>query len=173
MDTDAPDTTPDARRLAEALTREHRDIDGGIEEFVEHLNDDADTVPAKPLLTAMRGLRRHIYLEETILFPPLEAAGMMMPIQVMLREHGQLWRAMDSLTALVVDASAGEQDARDRLGDACRDLLSLLDRHNSKEEPIIYPRADTELDPEASAELARFLRTGRTPEGWVCKGAAA
>lgn len=54
----------------------------------------------------------------------------------------------------------------------CRELLALLDQHNSKEEPIIYPHAESDLTPEASAELAEFLRTGHTPTGWICQHAA-
>ena len=54
----------------------------------------------------------------------------------------------------------------------CRELLALLDRHNSKEEPIIYPLAETDLTVAESGELAQFLRTGRTPDGRTCQGAA-
>ena len=49
----------------------------------------------------MRALRRHIYLEEAFLVPPLRAAGAAMPVPVMLREHGELWRTVDSLSALI------------------------------------------------------------------------
>ncbi|BDZ38992.1 hemerythrin domain-containing protein [Microbacterium suwonense] len=142
--------------LAEALTVEHRAIDDGIEAF---LGDEGDP---QALRDAMLALRRHIYLEEVFLFPPLKPT-MMMPIFVMLREHGELWRAMDGVDAAV---TAGEDaDA------ACRDLLVLLDEHNKKEEPIVYPRADADLDDEVRAELADFLRDGTYPEGWVCEQA--
>lgn len=142
--------------LADALTAEHRAIDVGIEAF---LGDAAD---AGPLRDAMLALRRHIYLEETFLFPPLKPT-MMMPLFVMLREHGELWRAMDEVDAAV--ASGGDADAK------CRDLLVLLDEHNRKEEPIIYPRADADLDEGVRAELADFLESGTYPDGWVCEQA--
>ena len=89
-----------------------------------------------------------------------------MPILVMMREHGQLWRTMDTLTDLL----AGGNNSR-RLGDACAQLLDQLHQHNSKEEPVIYPHADTDLPPHTSAELSRFIQTGRTPDGWVCQQA--
>lgn len=145
--------------LAQALEREHRQIDGGIEEYTKAL-DAGDGDPA-PLLRAMDGLRRHIYLEEEFLFPPLKEAGMTMPIFVMLREHGELWDAMDALDALL----AGDT-ASDALQNACRELLAKLDSHNSKEEPIIYPQADAKLDPDATARLHEFLDSGAMPEGW-------
>jgi hemerythrin-like domain-containing protein len=158
---------PENVTLGSALEREHRDIDGGIEAFVAQLTDGP--ADPSPLMRAMDALRRHIYLEEEFLFPPLKAAGMTMPIFVMLREHGALWNAMDALDARIAD-DAAEPDAV--LG-ACRDLLAQLDAHNSKEEPIIYTQADRILTAEASDELREFLDHGRIPEGWVCATAAA
>jgi len=150
--------------LGSALEREHREIDGGIEEYLEALpKGDADP---GPLVRSMEGLRRHIYLEEEFLFPPMREAGMVMPIFVMLREHGGLWRAMDALEPRLGSASAEE------IASACQDLLSLLDSHNSKEEPIIYTQADEILTADASAELSDFLDAGTLPEGWVCEKAA-
>lgn len=148
--------------LAAALEREHREIDSGIEAYTASAGGN-DT---SPLLRSMAGLRRHIYLEETFLFPPLRAGGLMMPIMVMLREHGELWRSMDALDELIAD---GAEPAA--LIAACRELLAQLDKHNMKEEPIIYPRADDGLSPEAAEELAAFIEAGRMPDGWVCEGA--
>ncbi|HEY5221785.1 MAG TPA: hemerythrin domain-containing protein [Microbacteriaceae bacterium] len=151
--------------LGSALEREHRDIDGGIEAFAAGLA--AGGTDTEPLIRAMTGLRRHIYLEEEFLFPPLREAGMVMPIFVMLREHGELWTTMDSVDALLV----ADTDSETVLS-ACRELLAQLDAHNSKEEPIIYTKADTILTQEASAELAAFLSAGQMPAGWVCAKAA-
>ena len=122
----------------------------------------------EPLTAALEALRRHICLEEVFLFPPIREAGMVMRIFVMMREHGELWRTIDALTDLLADG----KDRR-RLGDTCRQLLDQLDQHNSKEEPVIYPHADTDLPPQTSAELTRFIETGRTPDGWVCLRAGA
>jgi regulator of cell morphogenesis and NO signaling len=157
------DMTVDEHPLASALEREHWEIDSGIEQYTA-----ADGGDTSPLLRSIAGLRRHIYLEEKFLFPPLRAAGLMMPILVMLREHGDLWRSMDALDALIADGAD-----RTTVVDACRELLAKLDKHNLKEEPIIYPRADNGLTPEAAEELAAFIEAGRMPEGWVCEGAAA
>ncbi|GAB3557127.1 hemerythrin domain-containing protein [Spelaeicoccus albus] len=151
--------------LQAALEREHRDIDGGIEAYTAGLaSGDSDP---DPLIRAMNGLRRHIYLEEEFLFPPLKAAGMVMPIFVMLREHGGLWDRMDALDdALARAADAGAME------EACTELLRLLDEHNSKEEPIIYTQADETLDGEAGEELKAFLESGTMPDGWVCERAS-
>ncbi len=150
--------------LSVVLEREHHEIDSGITTFIEKL--DGGWVQPEPLSAALEALRRHIYLEEIILFPPIREAGLTMPIFVMMREHGELWRTMGALTDLLADGADSEQ-----LRDTCRQLLGQLEQHNSKEEPIIYPHADTDLPAQVSAELARFIETGRTPDGWVCQQA--
>jgi iron-sulfur cluster repair protein YtfE (RIC family) len=152
--------------LAAALEREHREIDGGIEAFLDKL--DAGSLTAEPLTAALAALRRHIYLEEVLLFPPIRAGGLVMPIFVMIREHGEIWQTMDAVADLL-----GAGTDSDRLRDTCRRLLSQLEQHNAKEEPVIYPHADTDMPPEAGAQLSRFIETGRTPDGWVCQQASA
>lgn len=150
--------------LSTLLEREHEEIDGGIEEYADGLSSGG--TDSAPLLRAMAALRRHIYLEEEFIFPTLRTAGLMMPVFVMLREHGEIWDAMASLDVqLAADADSQTMD------DACRDLLTRLDAHNSKEEPIIYPRADADLPDEATNRLRDFLDAGAMPEGWRCEKA--
>ncbi|MGH3558677.1 MAG: hemerythrin domain-containing protein [Mycobacterium sp.] len=150
--------------LSVVLERQHREIDSGISTFIEKI--DAGSVQPELLAAALEALRRHLYLEEIFLFPPIREAGMVMPIFVMMREHGELWRTMCTLTDLLADGADSEQ-----LRDTCRQLLGQLDQHNSKEEPVIYPHADTDLPPQVSAELDRFIQTGRIPDGWICQQA--
>ena len=149
--------------LGEALEREHREIDEGIETFLTDPRGYEHGIAA--LRRAIEALRRHIFLEEEFLFPPLRDAGMIAPVLVMLREHGDLWTAMDALEAAL---APGAEHAP--ASDACRDLLARLDRHNTKEEAVLYPRAETALAGPAAERLSALLETGRTPEGWVCAG---
>lgn len=151
--------------LATALEREHREIDRGIEAFLAGREQDGGD--AEPLRQAMAALRRHIFLEEEFLFPPLREAGLV-AVFVMLREHGEIW---DTMAAL--DAELAERPDGVAVSESCRELLARLERHNAKEEPIVYPQADAVLDPAAGAELEAFVETGRMPEGWVCARAAA
>jgi regulator of cell morphogenesis and NO signaling len=150
--------------LSVVLEREHHEIDSAIAAFIEKL--DGGCVEPGPLSAALEALRRHIYLEETFLFPPLREAGMLMPIFVMMREHGELWRTMGALSGLIVDGADSTQ-----LRGTCHRLLGQLELHNSKEEPIIYPHADSDLPAQVGAELARFIETGHLPDGWVCQQA--
>lgn len=155
------------KTLAAALEKEHRAIDGGIEEYTDILN--AGHSDSAPLRRSMDGLRRHIYLEEKFLFPPMRAAGTaVMALMVMMREHGQLWDSMDALEKQLAEAADADAQLK-----ACRDLLALLDKHNSKEEPVIYAQADDVLSAEATGELSAFLAEGVLPAGWTCEKAGA
>src|SRR5699024_5483125 len=85
----------ETEKLSAALEREHREIDTGIEQYTTGVG--AGGVDTAPLKRAMEGLRRHIYLEEEFLFPPLRAGGLMAPLFVMVKEHGELWQTMDRI----------------------------------------------------------------------------
>ena len=152
--------------LASALEHEHREIDRAIDSYLAGAADgEART---RSLAEAVQALRRHIYLEEEFLFPPLRDAGFVAPIFVMLREHGELWRTMDSIER----ALAGET-ADVAVPGECKWLLAQLEKHNAKEEPILYPHADKVLGAPASAKLRMFLESGRMPDGWECARAVA
>lgn len=148
--------------VAEALEREHDEIDDGIEEFAAALvGGDPDP---QPLTRAVAALRRHIYLEEEFLFPPLRAAGLVMPVFVMVREHGQVWKLLDALDDALRDGAG-----RTSVAALLHDLQEQLEAHNLKEEQILYPQTEQALTVAAAAELRELLDTGRTPEGWSCE----
>lgn len=146
--------------VAAALEREHQQVDAGLGAFLTELDDGR--VDADGLTTALEALRRHIYLEERILFPAIRRGAMAMPVAVMMSEHGEIWRAIDALVELV------DAGATDRIGSAGRHLLDQLAEHNDKEEQVIYPVADTGLGPDQTAELADFIETGFMPDCWEC-----
>lgn len=154
--------------LSAALEREHQEVDTGIASFLAKLA--AGSVDADALRGTLAALRRHIYLEEQLLFPPISKGAQMMSVFGMIRGHGEIWRTMDALD----DLAAGPGDAadHDELREACQRLLTLLADHNKVEEPVIYPAADTGLTPEQAAAVADFLESGRMPDGWVCAKAA-
>lgn len=144
--------------LAVALEREHKEIDEGIAAF-----DRAPAEHQDELGRAAQALRRHIYLEEAYLFPALQTGGLVAPVFVMLREHGEMWRTLDAL-ALEVRADPAGPGAKQLL----HELTVQLQHHNMKEERILYPQADDALDEQQAAHLRGFLVDGTMPEGWVC-----
>jgi hemerythrin-like domain-containing protein len=150
--------------LSTLLEQEHHEIDAGIEAFVRGV--DAGGARVGDLSRAVAALRRHIYLEEEFLFPPLRSAGMLAPVLVMLREHGEIWRSLDAIDGIDVDKDPAAA------AKVCAQLLDLLSVHYAKEEPIIYPQGDTVLSEQAQAELRSFIDSGEMPPGWVCAQAA-
>lgn len=149
--------------LGAALEREHHEIDEGVERFSSEELGAGERVES--LRRAIAALRRHIFLEEAYLFPPMKA-DLAMPTMVMLREHGEIWRNLDRIEA-GLDHDQSEEATRE----ACRQLLVQLDLHNSKEEPIFYESADETLSEAQTAVLKDLVDDGEMPEGWVCENA--
>ena len=156
----------DAETLSVALEREHHEIDEGLAAFI-HKASEGD-IDSRLLRAAFDKLRRHIYLEEALLFPSLRAAGLLGPVLVMLREHGEIWREMDA-----VQAQDRDGVPHDDLVAATERLLEDLARHNAKEEPILYPQADLVVDGAQQDEVRQFIESGRMPDGWVAEQAIA
>lgn len=150
-----------ADSLVAMLEDEHQQIDAAIDGFLADRSPDGRETG--PLLAAVSALRRHIYLEEEFLFPSLPDPALAAPVFVMLREHAQIWRLLDSLER---EIRADDGEAATQL---CRQLGVLLLHHNQKEERIIYPAAaETIPDPtlEQIAELSET--TPGAPTNWIC-----
>lgn len=152
--------------LSAALEREHHEIDDIVEDIAQSDPATLTEVQCDGLKHAVTLLRRHIYLEEEFLFPPLREAGMAGPVMVMLHEHGQMWQVLDTLDDLLVGSDPGPATL------LCQDLLTQLAAHNMKEERILYPQAETLVPADELAELTRLVDTATLPAEWVCTGAA-
>lgn len=151
--------------LSVAMKHEHHEVDTGIEAFLEKL--DSGVVDADGLTATLNILRRHAYMEENFIFPPLRQGHLMMSIFGMLRGHGEIWRTMDKATELAADGSDHEQ-----IRATCQQLLAQLAQHNKVEEAVVYSGADVDLDPANTAKWAEFIDAGTMPDGWVCEKAA-
>lgn len=102
-----------------------------------------------------KSMRRHFEMEETVLFPALEAATGMRggPTMVMRMEHQQVRGLLDQMT------SAAARNEWETVVDQGDTLLMLLQQHNVKEEGILYPMAEQHLAAgwaDVAAQLARF-----------------
>lgn len=154
-----PPGGPELSGEAALLAHEHEDVDAALEAFVSGGSDIA--AAGEAALEAVGELKRHIYSEEEFLFGPLVAAGLVMPIAVMRREHIDLWRCCDDLAELV--AAGSVEQARE----AARQLLGKLAEHNLKEERVVYTAAETVLTAEQKRRLHESL-TQELPVGWTC-----
>src|SRR5690625_4310136 len=165
--------------IAEALIREHHEIDAGIESFISRITAAGQEPTAAEvgesaaaLLGSFAALRRHIYLEEEFIFPALDDPSVSMALMVMYREHGQIWRLMDQVEQNISANDAASNHAPSEILTTCQAMLTELERHNAKEGPIIYPHTDADLSESERQRLKNFLDTGQMPAGWVCREAA-
>lgn len=147
--------------IARDLKAEHRSIDALLEQFVSGLDEE---VRPGPFRDSARELRQHIYVEEAHLFPPLREAGIIPPVLVMLREHGQIWTVLDEIDAHLDDASDPAELRR-----LCEMLTGMLGAHNDKEEAILYRAAVEVLDPVVQEQISNAMVDDTLPDGWRCE----
>jgi hemerythrin-like domain-containing protein len=138
------------------FTQDHREIDA-LWADVERAVDADDPAPAERAFVAFdRALRRHIEMEETVLFRAFEQATGMTgggPTFVMRQEHRQMHGLLDGMAAAV------KARQPDRLLEGGDTLLMLIQQHNVKEEGMLYPMAEQHLEDWAplAATLERML----------------
>ena len=142
--------------LVTYFTQGHRGCEGSWAE-VEAAADAGDDEAVRARWQDFeRGFRRHMAMEETLLFPAVEAATGMRdsgPTHVMRTEHEQMRAVLDQM------AAAMERGDREELLDQGDTLHILIQQHNVKEEGVLYPLAERTLDPqwpELREKLDRF-----------------
>jgi iron-sulfur cluster repair protein YtfE (RIC family) len=124
------------------LSWDHDRLDGLLSEATQRV-EEGHLPQARSIFAAFdEGLRRHIRLEEDLLFPLFESRTGMRngPTNVMRAEHrvieGELERMRRGLEA--GDAS--------EYGTGLANLHGVLGPHNAKEEHVLYPTTDDMLD---------------------------
>jgi iron-sulfur cluster repair protein YtfE (RIC family) len=134
------------------LTADHRRLDELFDRACEHCGMGA-LILARDLWGELdQGLRRHIALEESTVFPTfLERTGITGPIAVMRHEHRQIEALLQTAAcALAEDDTAG-------FSQAAGALRQLLGAHNHKEERVLYPKTDASLSLAEQRHLAERL----------------
>jgi hemerythrin-like domain-containing protein len=99
----------------------------------------------------LRRLRRHIEMEEQVLFPAFEQrTGMLTtgPSRVMRMEHELMRPILDEMHEAVAAQDGGGYQR------AAKALLDILVPHNRKEEQMMYPMLDRAAGEDAQALLA-------------------
>lgn len=142
---------------SQRLEAQHRRIDRGIEGVLDR------TAALSDLADSLTLLRLHVYIEEAILFPPLEENGLSMPVYVMKYEHGEMWPLIEALSQ-----ACASQKSVDMVRGRCRRLFQILQVHNPKEEEVVYAAADRLTDEQGDGALVRAIEAAELPEGWFC-----
>lgn len=99
------------------------------------------------------GLQRHIVWEEDVLFPVFEKkTGMTTggPVQVMKTEHRQIGECLEAIHTKIKDSNI-ETDKEEQV------LISLLSKHNMKEEQILYPSIDNLINDSERKEIFQAM----------------
>lgn len=140
------------------LVEQHRRIESGISGLVDGSGSRQE------FTEAVRLLRRHIYVEETALFPAIDPdRGRWMALAQMKYEHGDMWPHIEHAVALL-DTHA---DLEDLLPDADA-LLRLLREHDHKEEAAIYVVAERYAADASRPSLVSLFASNAMPPGWRC-----
>lgn len=138
------------------LAWDHDRLDGLLVEVTQRV-ESGHLAQAKSLFrTFDEGLRRHIHIEEDILFPLFESrtgARGRGPTNAMRAEHrvieGELNRMREALD--IGDAA--------EYANGLATLHGMLGAHNLKEESVLYPTTDDLLDATERLDLVdRLLR---------------
>lgn len=154
LHTDAVVSSPRFSTVTEYLSWDHDRLDALLAD-VQRMVEDGELERADHTFAEFfEGLRRHIRIEEEVLFPEFEArTGVTQgPTRVMRHEHRQIEEALEAMREALDRADA----AAFRAGDAR--LLEVLSPHNAKEERILYPTTDQHLTPEERRLLLERMR---------------
>lgn len=140
------------------LTEQHRIIEEGIVGLVDGSGS------RKELTKAIYLLRKHIYVEEEVLFPIVAEDGKReMALAQMKYEHGDMWPHLELAIELL------ERNAPlDDLFKPANALMELLHIHDAKEEEAIYTIAHRYAAQATNPPLASLFKTYDIPAGWKC-----
>ena len=141
-------------RLTDALRGEHGVFYAWFDQIETLLSEKAPVDVLRAQARALAGaLVPHAELENTLLFAALEPKiGPMGPLAVMRHEHEEIEAG--------IGAAAEEQDAT-VLAQKLSASLALARDHFNKEEQVLYPMAEQQLDDGELVSLAREWATSR------------
>lgn len=113
---------------------------------------------AEELAAFLKAMETHFQMEEDLLFPPFEEATGMKgsgPTEVMRTEHQQMRGLLEQMRASLDSGNAAEALK------PAETLMILMQQHNLKEENILYPMLDQQLDRNALIPSLESLRDGQ------------
>ena len=147
-----------SQTVTDYLMNDHRRLDG-LMQSCRGLVEAGDMKGASATYAGFhQGLKRHIKIEEGILFPEFETATGLArnsgPTGVMLHEHAEIVRLLD----LIKDLLEGAAPAPAEFESLRSALVALLHEHNGKEERILYPMTDRMVPPAALNELVAKMK---------------
>lgn len=138
------------RRVSDAFCSDHERLARlEVDAFVARAAGDTAAAATRYGVFSA-GLRRHIAIEEELLFPLFEMrAGLFpdpRPTEKMRKEHTEILRLLGEILRTIGDPA--------KLPDQARAAFhQILEEHHLKEEGLLYPALDMVLTPEESDAL--------------------
>lgn len=140
------------RTITDYLQTDHRRLDGIMENFQDALRAQRWEDASSDFREFVLGLRRHIRIEEEILFPVFEEKTGMIdagPTFVMKMEHKEINELLDRIL------SATDGHDASMATEAAGALINILMDHNMKEEHILYPESDAFISDTERAQIIK------------------
>lgn len=146
-----PATTPTVHAM---LSEDHTRLDGLYTELLEAADAGVDPRTLREMWDRFEhDLRRHMEVEELILFPALGAEHDA-HVAALVGEHGRI-RALLDLLGVEVDLHLARAPE-------VHDLVDLLQAHAAREAATAYEAADREIDERAYRRLVQDLESRLT-----------
>lgn len=150
-----------ATTVTEIFEEDHKRLD----ELATELRVAAREAPMRAIVLAgllAWGLRRHVTIEEKVVFPVHAARSQYAATTARMRaEHAALLRYVARIEreADGLRVASGREAAVERLLDAERGLAAVIADHNRNEEQGLFPLIDHTTPAEARQELLRSIVT--------------
>ncbi|MBE9532094.1 MAG: DUF2249 domain-containing protein [Proteobacteria bacterium] len=141
-----------ATTLAGYMQTDHLRLDSIMARFKGAIKGEQWEAAIKSFKEFDLGLRRHIQVEEELLFPAFEAKTGMKdagPTMVMKMEHEEIREILGRTL------SATEAKDASAVTEASDTLVNYLSDHNMKEEHVLYPELDACVDDIERAEAIK------------------
>jgi hemerythrin superfamily protein len=137
---------------SQLLSDDHRELDQRFEEF--QTTPSSQTGRRHELFDQFAtDLRRHIEVEERLLFPVFGEGdpSRRLVVDLMLDEHRRIEGVLQSIHLRLDAGPASTEDLE-------LELLDVLWAHNAREEESVYPWFDTHLPVDLARAVTRALR---------------
>jgi iron-sulfur cluster repair protein YtfE (RIC family) len=154
MVTPAGGPGPGPETITDYMRAEHARLDGLLGDVCRLVDEQSLDQAATAFRLFAAGLRRHIRVEEELIFPlmlPLRSHERWGPTFVMRMEH------IEILEIIVEMEAALDGDLRTFTGWLNR-LRAVLHTHEVKESQVLFPAADDRVDDELRAILLAKIR---------------
>lgn len=153
--------------LSMALEKQHGAVDCAIHRYAETMSkggDLAEVAASEEQMCALFDVgRKHIYFEETYLFPSVRARGGEVFARLMNREHSRIWNMFDAVQKSQCVSSADPRGVKD---DLLSQLLMSLVVHNHREEMALYYRLNLIMTKHQAGCARQALLDAAVPPGW-------